>query len=212
MVLLFRVRKYAQVGTRSVIRSQEGRASTACQTPRRRLPRAFAFLSEHMNHIEFQHGDPAFAPEEEESRYFTPGGELKDDFPYRTLFYKDVADVICDFVHKQHEAGRGVPIRTCKRPGCGKLVAQFKKREYCRTTLCDWERQKRDDDVKLKKNRDNVFLSRVYKLPAAMRRKKLRESADRLREIESYWRDRNQSLSKHALKLLKEAGQISEPK
>ena len=174
-------------------------------------PNAFAFLGEHMKHVEFAHGDPAFAPEEEESRYFEPGGDLKDNFPHRTLSYKDVADVICDFVQKEHETGRGVPIRICKRPGCRKLVAQFKKREYCRTTLCDRERQRRDDDVKLKKNRDNVFVSRVYKLSAAMRRKKLRESADKLREIESYWRDRNQSLAKHALKLLKEAGQLSEP-
>jgi hypothetical protein len=66
-------------------------------------PHAFAFLREHTKHIEFQRGDPAFAPEEEQDRYFTMGGDLKDDFPHRTLSYKDVADVICDFVQKEHE-------------------------------------------------------------------------------------------------------------
>jgi hypothetical protein len=165
-------------------------------------PHAFAFLREHMKHIEFQRGDPSFAPQEEEFRYFTMGGDLKDDFPYRTLFYKDVADVICDFVQKEHELGRDVPIRICKRPGCGNLVTQFKKREYCRIASCDRERRKRDDDLKRKKNSDNVFLCRLRKMPLAMRRKKARESADRLREIESYWRERNQSLAKHALELL----------
>lgn len=167
-------------------------------------PHAFAFLREHMKHIEFQRGDPAFAPEEEQGRYFTIGGDLKDDFPHRTLSYKDVADVICDFVQKEHEPGKDVPIRICKRPGCGKLVTQFKKREYCRTALCDRERQKRDDNLKQKKNRDNVFLCRLRKLPLAMRRKKVRESIERLREIVSYWRDKNQSLAKHASELLNE--------
>jgi hypothetical protein len=163
---------------------------------------AFAFLREHMKHIEFQRGDPAFAPEEEQDRYFTTGGDLKDDFPHRTLFYKDLADVVCDFVQKEHELGRDVPIRICKRPGCGKLVAQFKKREYCRTALCDRERQRRDDDLKQKKNRDNVFVCRLRKMTPAVRRKKVRGSADRLRQIESYWRDKNQSLAKHASNLL----------
>lgn len=165
-------------------------------------PQAFAFLYEHMKHIEFQRGDPAFAPEEEQGRYFTPEGDLEDDFPYRTLFYKDVADVICDFILKEHEPGKGVPIRICKRPGCGNLVTQFKKREYCRTAWCDRERQKRDDYRKQRKNRDNVFLCRLRKMPSAMRRKRVRESADRLREIESYWRDTNKSLAKHASELL----------
>ena len=168
-------------------------------------PHAFAFLLEHMKHIAFQRGDPAFVPEEEEFRYFTTEGDLKDDFPYRTLFYKDVADVICDFVQKEHELGKDVPIRICKRPGCGKLVTQFKKREYCRTALCDRERHKRDDDLKQQKNRDNVFLCRLRKMPLVMRRRKTRESAARLHQIESDWRDRNQSLAKHALKLLAEA-------
>jgi hypothetical protein len=165
-------------------------------------PHAFAFLREHTKHIEFAHGDPAFAPEEEQFRYFTPGGDLKDDFPYRTLFYKDVADVICNFIQNEHELGGGVPIRICKRPECEKLVTQYKKREYCRTAWCDRERQKRDDDLKRRKNRDNVFLCRLRKLTPAIRRKKARESADRLREIESYWRDKNQSLARHALELL----------
>ena len=167
-------------------------------------PHAFAFLYEHMKHIEFQRGDPALAPEEEQGRYFTIGGDLKDDFPHRTFFYKDVADVICDFVQKEHELGKDVPIRICKRPGCGNLVAQLKKRKYCRTALCDHERQKRDDDLKQKKNRDNVFLCRLRKMPPATRRKKVRESIERLRQIESDWRDKNQSLAKHALKLLNE--------
>jgi hypothetical protein len=167
-------------------------------------PHAFAFLREHSKHIEFAHGDPAFVPEEEEFLYFTPGGDLKADFPHRTFSYKDLADVICDFVQKEHELGRVVPIRSCKRQGCGNLVTQFKKREYCRTGWCDRERQKRDDDSKQKKNRDNVFLCRLRKLQLAMRRKKVREGADRLREIEGYWRDKNQSLAKHALKLLNE--------
>ena len=167
-------------------------------------PHAFAFLREHMKHIEFQSGDLAFAPEEEQLRYFTPGGDLKDDFPYRTLSYKDVADVICDFIQKEHELGKEVPVRICKRPGCGKLVTQFKKREYCRTAWCDRERQKRDDDLKQKKNRDNVFLCRLRKMPLPMRRNRARERVDRLRQIESDWRDRNQSLAKHALKLLNE--------
>ena len=167
-------------------------------------PEVFGFLREHMKHIEFQRGDPAFAPEREQGRYFNEAGDLKDDFPHRTLFYKDLADVICDFIQKEHEPGKDVPIRICKRPGCGNLVTQFKKREYCRTALCDRERQKRDDDVKLKKNRDNVFLCRLRQLPSATRRKKARESADRLRQIESDWRGKNQSLAKHALKLLNE--------
>jgi hypothetical protein len=167
-------------------------------------PHAFAFLREHTKHIEFAHGDPAFTPEDEESRYFTPWGELKDDFPHRTFSYKDVAEVICDFIQKEHELGRGVPVRICKRPGCGKLVNQFKKREYCRTASCDKERQKRDDDYKKRKNRDNVFLYRLRKLSLAMRRKKAKEEEKekRLREIESYWRDKNQSLANYALELL----------
>jgi hypothetical protein len=163
---------------------------------------AFAFLREHTMHIEFAHGDPAFAPEKEQDRYFTLGGALKDDFPERTLSYKDLADVICDFVQKEHELRRQVPIRICNRPGCGNLVIQFKKREYCRTPACDRERQKRDDDVKKIKNRDSVFLCRLRALPLAMRRKKVRESAERLREIECYWRDKNQSLANCALELL----------
>jgi len=167
-------------------------------------PHAFAFLREHMKHIELQRGDPAFAPEEEEFRYFTPGGDLKDDFPHRRLSYKDVADVICDFIQKEHEPGKDVPIRLCERPGCGNLVAQFKKRQFCRSAQCDRERQKRDSDLKLQKNRDNVFLCRLRKMPLAMRRKRVRESIERLRQIESDWRDRNQSLAKHALKLLNE--------
>jgi hypothetical protein len=165
-------------------------------------PRAFAFLREHMKHIEFERGDPAFAPEEEQFRYFTPGGDLKDDFPYQTLLYKDVADVICDFIQKEHEPGKDVPIRICKRAGCGKLVTQFKKREYCRTALCDRERQKRDDGLKQKKNRDNVFLCRLRKMPPAMRRKKVRENINRLRQIERDWQNKSESLVKHALELL----------
>lgn len=165
-------------------------------------PDAFAFLREHMKHIEFQRGDPAFAPEEEDFRYFTPGGDLKDDFPYRTLFYKDLADVICDFVQEEHEPGKDVPIRLCKQPRCGNLVTQFKKRQFCRTALCDRERQKRDSDLKLQKNRDNVFLCRLRKMPLAMRRKRVRESIERLRQIEGDWRDKNQSLAKHASELL----------
>ena len=167
-------------------------------------PHAFAFLREHTIHVEFAHGDPAFAPEEEQDRFFTSEGEVKDDFPYRTLSYKDVADVICDFIQKEHELRSDVPIRTCKRPGCGNLVTQFKKREYCRTASCDKERQKRDDDHQKRKNRDNVFLYRLRKLSLAMRRKKAKEEEKekRLREIESYWRDKNQSLARHALELL----------
>ena len=165
-------------------------------------PLAFEFLSEHMRHIVFERGDPAFGPEEEQSRYFTPVGNLKDDFPHRTLFYKDIADPICDFIQREHELGRDAPTRICKRPGCGNLVARFKKKEYCRTSLCDRERQKRDDDLKQKKNRDNVFLCRLRKMPLAMRRKKVRENVERLRQIESDWRDRNESLTKHALELL----------
>jgi hypothetical protein len=166
-------------------------------------PGAYAFLREHTIHVEFAHGDPAFAPDEEQDRYFTTGGELKDDFPERTLSYKDLADVICDFIQKEHELRREVPIRICERPGCGNLVIQFKKRKYCRTPVCDRERRKRDDDVKQRKNRDNVFLCRLRTMPLAMRRKKVRESAERLLEIEAYWRDKNQSLANHALDLLK---------
>ena len=165
-------------------------------------PHAFAFLREHTKHIEFSHGDPAFAPEEEQFRYFTPDGDLKDDFPFRTLSYKDLADVICDFIQKEHEPGGNAPIRICKRPGCRNLVTQFKKREYCRTPWCDRERQKRDDDRKQKKNRDSVFLCRLRKLPLPIRRKKVKESGNRLREIESYWRDKNRPLSKRASELL----------
>jgi len=166
-------------------------------------PKAFAFLREHSMHIEFANGDSAFAPEKEESLYFTPEGEVKDDFPYRMLLYKDLADVICDFIQKEHEPVGDVPIRICKRPGCGNLVTQFKKREYCRTLSCDRERQRRDDGVKQRKNKDNVFLCRLRAMPLAMRRKKVRESAERLNEIEAYWRDKNQSLANHALDLLK---------
>ena len=165
-------------------------------------PGVFGFLREHMKHIEFVHGDPAYAPDEEQLRYFTEKGDLKDDFPCRTLFYKDLADVICDFIQKEHEPGKDVPIRICKRPGCGNLVTRFKKREYCRTTLCDHERQKRDDDLKQKKNSDNVFLCRLRKMPLATRRMRIRESSARLRQIESYWRDSNQSLARRALELL----------
>jgi len=164
---------------------------------------AFEFLSEHTRHIVFERGDPAFGPEEEQLRYFTPEGNLRDDFPHRTKFYKDIADPICDFIQGEHELGRDAPIQICKRPGCENLVIRFKKKEYCRTSLCDKERQKRDDDLKQKKNRDNVFLCRLRKLPLAMRRKKVRESADRLRDIEGYWRDKNQSLAEGALELLK---------
>jgi hypothetical protein len=165
-------------------------------------PQAFAFLYEHMKHIEFQRGDPGFAPEEDEFRYFTRWGDLKDDFPFRTLLYKDVADVICDFVQNDHEPGKEVPIRICKWPGCGKLVTLFKKRQYCRTASCDRERQKRNNDIQQKKNRDNVFLCRLRHMPPTKRQNIVRESAGRLREIESYWRDKNQSLAKHALELL----------
>jgi len=163
---------------------------------------AFEFLSEHTRHVAFERGDPAFGPEEEQLRYFTPEGKLRDDFPHRTKFYKDIADPICDFIQAEHELGRDAPIQTCKRPGCENLVIRFKKKEYCRTSLCNRERQKRDDDLKQKKNRDNVFISRLRKMPLAMRRKKARESIDRLREIESFWRDKNQPLSKHASELL----------
>jgi hypothetical protein len=111
-------------------------------------PLAFEFLSEHTRHIVFERGDPAFGPEEEQSRYFTEEGNLRDDFPHRTRFYKDIADPICDFIQGEHELGRDAPIRICKRPGCGNVVVRFKKKEYCRTALCDRERQKRDDDLK----------------------------------------------------------------
>lgn len=181
-------------------------------------PFSFSFLLNHAKHMEFQSGEPAYAPEEEAPRYWkpvhhwAPSGklidetfELKDDFPHRTRAYKDIADPICDFIQTQHELGRGIPIQVCKRPGCGSLVIQFKKREYCRTAICNRERQKRDDNVKLKKNRDNVFLCRLRKMPPPIRRKKARESVDRLRQIESNWREKNQSLAKHALKLLAEA-------
>jgi hypothetical protein len=168
-------------------------------------PLAFEFLNEHMRHIVFERGDPAFGLEEEQFRFFTPAGNLKDDFPHRTLFYKDIADPICDFIYREHELGRDAPIHICKRPGCGNLVVRFKKKEYCCTSLCNKERQKREDDLKQKKNRDNVYLCRLRKLPLAIRRKKARESVDRLRQIEDDWRDRNQSLAQHALKLLSEA-------
>jgi hypothetical protein len=167
-------------------------------------PLSFDFLSEHTRHIVFERGDPAFGPEEEQRRYFTEKGNLRDDFPHRTKFYKDIADPICDFIQAEHELGRDAPIQICKRPGCGNLVVRFKKKEYCRTALCDRERQKRDDDLKQKKNRDNVFLSRLKQMGPAMRRMKVRESAERLREIESYWRNKNQSLANHASRFLKE--------
>jgi hypothetical protein len=163
---------------------------------------AFEFLSEHTRHIVFERGDPAFGPEEEQSRYFKPDGELRDDFPHRTKFYKDIADPICDFIQGEHELGRDAPIQICNRPGCENVVIRFKKKEYCRTSPCDRERQKRDDDFKQRKNRDNVFLCPLRKLPLAMRRKKVRESAERLREIERSWRDKNQSLVNYALELL----------
>jgi hypothetical protein len=166
---------------------------------------AWSFLLDHTRHIEFQRGDPAYAPPEEEHvPYWTLRGEPKADFPYRTLVYKDIADPICDFIHQQYELGRNAPIHICKRPGCGSLITRFKKKEYCRTSLCDKERRKRDDDLTKAKNRDNVFLCRLRNMPLAMRRKKVRESAHRLREIESHWRDRNESLATHASKLLRE--------
>lgn len=166
--------------------------------------RAFAFLLDHTRHIEFQRGDPGLAPEEEQDRYFTPKGDLKDDFPHRTLLYKDLADVICDFVQREHEARRSVPIHVCNRPGCGNLVVQFKKRRYCRTPSCDRERQKRDNDLKQQKNRDGVFVCRLRKMQSALRRKRARESAERLRQIQTDWRDKNESLARHASKLLEE--------
>jgi hypothetical protein len=167
-------------------------------------PLAFEFLSEHTRHIVFERGDPAFGPEEEQSRYFTEEGNLRDDFPHRTRFYKDIADPICDFIQGEHELGRDAPIRICKRPGCGNVVVRFKKKESCRTSLCDKERQKRDDDRKQKKNRDNVFLSRLRQMRPAMRRKKVLEHSERLHEIEHYWRNKNQSLANHASRFLKE--------
>jgi len=191
-------------------------------------PIAFSFLYEHTWHIKFQRGDPAFAPEPEEEklrywmpvRHWTLDGkpkdetfELKDDFPHRTMAYKDIADPICDFIQRQHELERDVPIQICKRPGCGNLVVRFKKKEYCRTALCDRERQKRDDDVKQKKNRDRVFFHRLNRLSRPMRRKKAQEKVGDLREIEAYWRDSNhanETLARKASKLLALAGNTSE--
>jgi hypothetical protein len=185
-------------------------------------PLAFHFLLDHTKHIEFQRGDPAYAPKDEESHFGTPVKqwtldgkpksptfELKDDFPHRTLTYEDIADPICDFIHREHEAHREPPIRICKRPGCGNLVAQFKKKEFCRTGLCDAERQKRDGDVQLRKNRDRVAIYRLNHRPVAVRRAEVRDKADYLREIVAYWQESNHAnptLVKQALDLLKLAG------
>jgi len=136
-------------------------------------------------------------------KYGAPDGKLRA-FPYRTLVYKDLADVVCEFVLREHEARRLVPVGICKRPGCGNPVARFKKRQYCRTEACDREGQKRDSDLAREKNRDNVFLCRLRKKPRPARLKEAREKVERLREIESYWRGRNDTLAKHALKLLDE--------
>jgi hypothetical protein len=170
---------------------------------------AWSFLLDHTRHIEFRRGDPAYAPPEEEHVYWTSRGELKVDFPYRTLAYKDIADPICDFIHKQYELERNAPIQICKRAGCGNLVVQFKKRRYCRTAVCDRERQKRENDVEERKNRDRVFISRLKRLAPAMRKKKAQESVDRLREMASYWQEaahRSPTIAKHASDALKLAG------
>lgn len=173
-------------------------------------PLAFDFLSDHMRHIQFERGDPAFGPEEEQSRYFTPGGDLKDDFPHRTLFYEDIADPICDFIQKEHELGRDAPVRICKRPGCGGLVFQSKKREFCRMPECDRERQKRDSDIDKWENRDRVYLHRLKKLKAGPRKSQVLKNADRLRDIVAYWRDRNPGIADNASDLLEKAGVSSD--
>jgi hypothetical protein len=166
------------------------------------------FLCDHTAHIEFYPSgmDPDRVPPEEAHRYLTHTGRPKVDFPYRALAYKDIADPICDFIHKQYELGREVPIRVCKRSGCGNLVAQFKKRQYCRTETCDRERQKREHDVDSRKNRDRVFIFRLLRLTPAMRKKKVQENVDRLREMASYWKEathNSPAIVRHALDALK---------
>lgn len=166
---------------------------------------AFAFLREHTDHIEFHRGDPAFAPEgDEEFRHFTMDGQVKDDFPRRTLLYKDIADVICDFVQREHEARRPVPIQMCKRPECGNLVAILKKRQFCKTAACDKERQRRENDDQKRKNRDALVLWRLRHKKAGTRRSEIRKRVERLLAIESYWHDKNNSLSAHARNLLRQ--------
>ena len=173
--------------------------------------RAFAFLREHTDHIEFHRGDPAFAPEgDEEFRHFAPDGRVKDDFPHRTLLYKDIADVICDFVQREHEAGRAVPIQMCKRPECGNLVAMLKKRQFCKTAACDKERQKRENDDQKRKNRDALVLWRLRHRKPGTRRSEIRKRIEKLLAIESYWRDKNNSLAAHARNLLRQIQVLTE--
>jgi hypothetical protein len=168
--------------------------------------KGFAFLREHSDHIEFQRGDPAFAPEDQQSRYFDAHGELRTDadFPYRSFRFKDIADVICDFVQREHEAGKSLPVGICKRPGCGNPIVKAKKREFCRSAFCDKERQKRDDGDDQRKNRDRVFLHRIRQMPPGTRREKIHKDSSRLREIESYWRDKNERLAKSSRNLIRQ--------
>lgn len=173
---------------------------------------AWHFLVDHTFHLGFRRGDPAYPPPEDEHLYRTGTGEAKVDFPYRTLSYKDIADPICDFIHSQYLLGRTAPICICKRPGCANLVAQFKKRKYCRTPECDRERQRRETDIDNRKNRDRVFISRLKRLALAMRKKKAQENVVRLREMAGFWGQperSNPSIAKHALDLLRLIGASS---
>lgn len=129
-------------------------------------PFAFDFLQEHMEHARFTSEEPVFDEGHPENpRYWTPRGELRDDFPHRSLNYEDIADPVCDFILNEHEryhdelyqmARKGkslglVPIVLCAS-GCGRFIMPERtgRKTYC-STECYSKKYRADKPSDFKK-------------------------------------------------------------
>jgi hypothetical protein len=107
---------------------------------------AAEFLHTHLSHIQSEQADPKFDETQLETFSYweqkgTPRACMLIGQLHRALAYKDIIDPICDFILTEHERTHQteppqrelVPIRVCKRPGCGKFIMSERKdlRKFC---------------------------------------------------------------------------------
>jgi hypothetical protein len=125
------------------------------------------------------------------------GGELDDEGKSPFLYFVketkfvSVMGPICKFILEfVDDPPRPLPIRTCKRAGCDKLILpeRMGRKEYCSPKCCALDHRPTS-----KENKDYMWLYRLSGIKSVgTLRKKLNEdpkAVKRLRQIEDHWGD-----------------------
>lgn len=116
-------------------------------------------------------------------------------FFLKEVEYTSIMSPICEFifdriedVHGSIELDEAVPIRICKRPGCGKFILPEKtgRKKYCSNLCCslDHENKKPREE-----RTDYAWLHRLEKESLGVLRTKTKEPAakKRLHDVEARW-------------------------